>query len=137
MERETGVGDIAESGVKLDAHVSAELLLNVYTPHTPLHDGAVVIRGNRIVAAACILPLTERRASGRKVGTRHRAALGMSERSDAVVVVVSEETGAVSLASGGELIRDLSPTELRVRLDTLFDVNGKEGKFWRIRGAGR
>jgi len=97
----------------------------------------VVIRGNRIVAAACILPLTERRAPGRKVGTRHRAALGISERSDAVVVVVSEETGAVSLASGGELVRDLSTAELRGRLDTLFDVDGKEGKFWRIRGAGR
>jgi len=137
MERETGVGDVAESGVKLDAHVSAELLLNVFTPHTPLHDGAVVIRGNRIVAAACILPLTERRAPGRKVGTRHRAAVGISERSDAVVVVVSEETGAVSLASGGELVRDLSPAELRGRLDTLFDVNGRESKFWRIRGAGR
>ena len=123
--------------MKLDAHVSAELLLNVFTPHTPLHDGAVVIRGNRIVAAACILPLTERRASGRKVGTRHRAALGISERSDAVVVVVSEETGAISLASGGELARDLAPAELRGRLDMLFDVNGKEGKFWRIRGAGR
>ncbi len=137
LERETGVGDVAESGVKLDARVSGELLLNIFTPHTPLHDGAVVIRGNRIVAAACILPLTERRAGGRKVGTRHRAALGISERSDAAVVVVSEETGAISLASGGELVRDLSPTELRRRLDTLFDLDAKESKFWRIRGAGR
>lgn len=137
LERETGVGDVAESGVKLDARVSGELLLTIFAVHTPLHDGAVVIRGNRMVAAACVLPLSERHASGRKVGTRHRAALGMSERSDAVVVVVSEETGALSMACDGELVRDLSSAELRRRLDALFDTGGKESKFRRMRGARR
>ncbi len=137
LERETGVGDVAESGVKLDARVSGELLLTIFAVHTPLHDGAVVIRGNRMVAAACVLPLSERHASGRKVGTRHRAALGMSERSDAVVVVVSEETGALSMACDGELVRDLSSAELRRRLDALFDTGDKESKFRRMRGARR
>ncbi|MDD4838864.1 MAG: diadenylate cyclase CdaA, partial [Synergistaceae bacterium] len=137
LERETGVGDVAESGVKLDARVSGELLLTIFAVHTPLHDGAVVIRGNRMVAAACVLPLSERHASGRKVGTRHRAALGMSERSDAVVVVVSEETGALSMACNGELVRDLSSAELRRRLDALFDTGDKESKFRRMRGARR
>ena len=113
LERSTGTGDITESGVMLDAVVSAQLLINLFSPHTPLHDGAVVIRGNRILAAACVLPLSEAHASGMKLGTRHRAALGMSERTDAVMVVVSEETGGLSIACEGKLDRDLSPNELR------------------------
>lgn len=137
LERETGVGDVVESGVKLDARVSSELLLTVFAAHTPLHDGAVVIRGNRMAAAACVLPLSERHAFGRKLGTRHRAALGMSERSDAVIVVVSEETGAVSVACDGELARDLGSAGLRRQLESLFDTGGKEGKFRRIRGSQR
>ncbi|MEA4882697.1 MAG: diadenylate cyclase CdaA [Clostridia bacterium] len=135
LERETGVGDLLDTGISLDAQVSAELLMNIFTPNTPLHDGAVVIRGNRIVAAACLLPLSERQAYGKKLGTRHRAALGLSERTDAVAVVVSEETGAVSIASEGELVRGLAPGALQERLFEVFDVNHKETKFWKPKGA--
>jgi len=133
LERSTGAGDITESGVMLDAVVSAQLLINLFSPHTPLHDGAVVIRGNRILAAACVLPLSEAHASGMKLGTRHRAALGMSERTDAVMVVVSEETGGLSIACEGKLDRDLSPNELRERLRVLFGLDTHENKFWRPR----
>ena len=133
LERSTGTGDITESGVMLDAVVSAQLLINLFSPHTPLHDGAVVIRGNRILAAACVLPLSEAHASGMKLGTRHRAALGMSERTDAVMVVVSEETGGLSIACEGKLDRDLSPNELRERLRVLFGLDTHENKFWRPR----
>jgi diadenylate cyclase len=137
IERATGTGEITESGVKLDALVSAELLVNVFSPHTPLHDGAVVIRGNRILAAACVLPLSEAHSSGTKLGTRHRAALGMSERTDAVMVVVSEETGGISLASEGQLHRDLGHNEMRERLRVLFGLDSRERKFWRPRGRSR
>lgn len=136
LERETGAGDVTGSGVKMDAQVSAELLMNIFSPHTPLHDGAVVIGGNRILGAACVLPLSERHFAGRKLGTRHRAALGMSERTDAVVVVVSEETGAISIACGGELERDLGHGQIRDRLRTLFGLDEREPKFWRLRGRG-
>ncbi|HPZ12693.1 MAG TPA: diadenylate cyclase CdaA [Bacillota bacterium] len=137
LEGETGLEDIAASGVKLDSTVSAELLINVFTPNTPLHDGAVILRGNRILAAACILPLSDRHVTGRKLGTRHRAALGLSERTDAVAVVVSEETGAISLANDGEIVRGLRPEELRDRLESLFDHNTKDTVIRNLRSNGR
>jgi len=108
VERETGLEDIASSGVKVDSLVSAELLINIFSPNTPLHDGAAILRGNRVLAAACILPLSERHLPGRKLGTRHRAALGLSERTDAVAIVVSEETGTISLAYDGQIVRGLT-----------------------------
>ena len=136
LERATGTGEITDSGVKLDAIVSSELLINVFSPHTPLHDGAVVIRGSRIMAAACVLPLSEAQSAGTKLGTRHRAALGMSERTDAVMIVVSEETGAISIASEGRLYRDLGHNEIRERLRVLFGLDSRESKFWRPRRRG-
>ncbi|HEX6972573.1 MAG TPA: diadenylate cyclase CdaA, partial [Limnochordia bacterium] len=96
FERDIGLEEFIESGVRLDAAVSAELLLNLFSPTTPLHDGAVIVRGDRVAAAGCFLPLTENPHVTRNLGTRHRAALGISEQSDAVVVVVSEETGTIS-----------------------------------------
>lgn len=120
VERETGLGDIGETGIPIDAVVSEELLVNLFVPHTPLHDGAVIIRGDRVLAAGCFLPLTESRELGVQVGSRHRAALGVSEHSDAVAVVVSEETGAVSVAQGGKLIRQLDEDNLRKTLATML-----------------
>jgi diadenylate cyclase len=120
LERQTKIGDIIRTGVSLNADVSGELLVNIFVPNTPLHDGAVVIRGNRIIAAACFLPLTQNSDLNLELGTRHRAALGMSETSDAVVVVVSEETGKVSLALDGSLTRNLSPQALNKALVKLL-----------------
>lgn len=122
-ERHDPLGEILETGHELDSHVSAELLATLFQPGTPLHDGAVVIRGDRLAAAGCLLPLTERRGLG-NLGTRHRAALGLADRSDAVVVVVSEETGLVSLASAGELERGLGGEDLKGRLLELL-VGGR------------
>lgn len=116
LEREVGLEEFVESGVRLEAELSTELLLNVFTPNTPLHDGAVVLRGDRVVAAGCFLPLTDNPYLSSKLGTRHRAALGISEHSDAIVVVVSEETGTISLAKGGRLERGLDENSLRERL---------------------
>lgn len=115
IEREEGLDDVVGSGTPLDAEVSAELLSTIFHPGSALHDGAVMIRGDRIVAAGCVLPLTERPV-GSDVHTRHRAAIGVTERSDALAVVVSEETGAVSLSKGGHLIRGLKEDALRQRL---------------------
>lgn len=116
LERETGLTDIIETGTLVNAVVSAELLGTLFYPGSPLHDGAVVIRRDRVVAAGCTLPLSESREIGTTVHTRHKAALGMSEQSDALILVVSEETGIVSVAFGGKMVRGLRDDALRDRL---------------------
>ncbi|HBM80242.1 MAG: diadenylate cyclase CdaA [Clostridiales bacterium] len=113
IEQETGLNDYIETGVKLDALLTSQLLENIFVVNTPLHDGAVIIRNNRIVAAACFLPLTQNYDINRKLGTRHRAALGISENSDAIVIVVSEETGNISLAINGKLSRNYNSERLK------------------------
>jgi len=115
MERDVKLGDLEQTGTMVDASVSASLLLNIFEDKTPLHDGAVIVRNNRIAAASCILPLTETEI-GKELGTRHRAAVGASEVSDACAIVVSEESGKVSIAIGGKLYKGLSPEDLRTRL---------------------
>ncbi len=116
VEREVGLNDVIQTGRRMDSLVSADLLRTIFYPGTPLHDLATVIRGDRIVAAGCLLPLTERRDVRGMLGTRHRAALGLSETTDAVVIVVSEETGGISLAVDGRLYGNLTPDLLRQRL---------------------
>lgn len=120
LERETGLSDYIETGIKVDGIVSNEFLINIFIPNTPLHDGAIILRGNRIMAAGCLLPLTEDRTLKKELGTRHRAAIGISEQADAAVVVVSEETGIISLASAGRLVRDLDADLLKDKLRPLF-----------------
>ncbi len=118
IERETGLEEFIEQGVPVNGEVSAKLLLSIFTPRTPLHDNAVIIRGDKVVAASCVLPLSENALSYRDhaYGTRHRAALGLSEQTDAVVVVVSEETGGISVARDGKLMRNLDEEQLRKQL---------------------
>ncbi len=116
FEREMSLNDIIATGVKIDSNVSKELLENIFVVDTPLHDGAVIIKGGRIAAAAAILPLTSRDDLDREYGTRHRAALGLSEESDAIVIVVSEETGKVSLVIDGKIIRGLNEEILKNEL---------------------
>ncbi|MBQ4616752.1 MAG: diadenylate cyclase CdaA [Clostridia bacterium] len=120
FERETNLGDIINSGTLIDAGPSVELIGNVFFNKAPLHDGAMIIRDGRVHAAGCILPLTNRHHLSSSLGTRHRAAVGMSENSDALVVVVSEETSAISLALGGELTRDYTPKTLRIALENIM-----------------
>lgn len=125
IQREVGLMEYVESGKRLQAEISAELLSTIFAPYTPLHDGAVIIEGNNIVAAACILPLTQFPVYDAQIGTRHRAAIGLSEETDAVVVVVSEETGQISLAVGGRLEKNLSPEQLNERLQTLTQARAQ------------
>ncbi|WP_210367102.1 diadenylate cyclase CdaA [Bacillus sp. REN3] len=113
IERETGMSDYIETGIPLQSKISSELLINLFIPNTPLHDGAVVIQKNTVAAAACYLPLSESPFISKELGTRHRAALGISEVTDAITVVVSEETGSVSVTRNGELYRDLTGETLR------------------------
>ncbi|MCL6516908.1 diadenylate cyclase CdaA [Alicyclobacillus sp.] len=120
IERKTGLSEYAETGTQIEGLVSSELLINTFIPNTPLHDGAVVIRGNRVVSAGCFLPLTENRDLNRELGTRHRAAIGVTEQTDAVAVVVSEETGKVSLAVDGVLTRGLQEGDLHELLTSLL-----------------
>lgn len=120
MERHTKVGDIIRTGVNLDSLVSSSLLINLFIPNTPLHDGAVVLRDNRIMAGGCLLPLTQTQKLSAELGTRHRAAIGMSENSDAIVVVVSEETGKISIALDGDLTRNLTVESLRKAIKKLM-----------------
>lgn len=112
IELETGVGEYAETGIPINGELTNQLLTNIFTPNTPLHDGAVIIKENKIVAAACYLPLSESASISRELGTRHRAALGISEVTDALTIVVSEETGAISCAKNGELLRDIDEDRL-------------------------
>jgi diadenylate cyclase len=116
IEREVGLNDVVQTGRRMDAVVSADLLRTIFYPGTPLHDLATVVRGDRIVAAGCLLPLAERRDVRGLLGTRHRAALGLSETTDAVIAVVSEETGAISLAVDGRLYGNMAPDTLKQRL---------------------
>lgn len=120
VERETGLEDAAETGVMLHADLSAELLNSIFTPHAALHDGAVIVRGDQIVAAGVVLPLSETSVHRERFGTRHRAALGITEQTDAVAIVVSEESGAVSLVERGRILRDLDEERLRAALDALL-----------------
>jgi diadenylate cyclase len=113
IEREVPLDQYAESGSQMEAKVSADLLTTIFTPYSPLHDGAVVVRGDTIIAAGCILPLSQKPLADRALGTRHRAALGLTDESDALVVVVSEERATVSIAERGRLWRDLSTAEVR------------------------
>ena len=123
FERKTGLEDVIETGTRLNAEVSAPLLENIFEPNTPLHDGAVVIRDDQVIAAACILPLAEASGVSRELGTRHRAAIGISENTDAAVVVVSEETGIVSMARDGSLKRPLSTDELKAFLNDYYSIS--------------
>ena len=118
FERATGLAERIETGVPIDGLVSSGLLQNIFVKDTPLHDGAVIIRGNRVVAACCLLPLTENRNLSQELGTRHRAAIGMSEQSDAMILVVSEETGTISIARNGELMRYLTVDDVKEILRT-------------------
>ncbi|HEX5972952.1 MAG TPA: diadenylate cyclase CdaA [Gemmatimonadaceae bacterium] len=113
IEREVSLDPWVESGSPMEAKVSADLLATIFTPYSPLHDGAVIVRGDTIIAAGCILPLSQSVLADRSLGTRHRAALGLSDESDAMVVVVSEETATVSVANRGRLYRELTPQDLR------------------------
>lgn len=118
VERDTSLDAFAESGSRIEARVSADLLMTIFTPYSPLHDGAVIVRGDTIIAAGCILPLSQKQLTDRALGTRHRAALGLSDETDALVIVVSEERATVSIAQRGRLWRDLSPQQLRDALET-------------------
>lgn len=113
LERNTKIGDIVRTGCEIDSDISSELLINIFIPNTPLHDGAVIIRNNRIAAARCILPLTQNETLSREFGTRHRAALGLSEGSDAAVIVVSEETGKISFTLNGNMSRNYTEDTLK------------------------
>lgn len=120
VERKTGLSEYIETGTSLEANVSSELFINLFIPNTPLHDGAVIVRNRQIVAAGCFLPLTENRSLDKQLGTRHRAALGVTEQSDGVAVVVSEETGKVSIGVDGILHRGLDEAGLKDLLTTLL-----------------
>ena len=113
IEREIKIKDIADTGVEMNSEISPQLLVNLFVPKTPLHDGAVIIADNKIQAAACILPLADDKDIAKNLGTRHRAAIGISKETDAIAVVVSEETGKVSIAKDGTLIADVREDALR------------------------
>lgn len=132
LQRLDNLDELTQSGVQLNARVTPELLLQIFYPNTPLHDGGVIIAGPLVVAAACVLPLSAsgilNRSPERQMGLRHRAALGTSETSDAIAVVVSEETGAISIAHAGRMLRRLDPDRLENILNAFFRPNGKEHK---------
>ena len=120
IERETGLKDYLESGNTIDAAVSTQLLVSIFLPESPLHDGGVVIRNGRILSAGCVLPLTRNPYISKQLGTRHRAAIGLSEETDSVIIVVSEETQKISLVQHGAITTDLDENALRSRLDAIF-----------------
>jgi diadenylate cyclase len=134
LERKTGLNEVVDTGTKIDGFVSSDLLINIFIPNTPLHDGAVIIKDDRIKAAACFLPLTDNTAVSKELGTRHRAALGISERSDSLSIVVSEETGAISISENGTISRYLDSKTLRQILTDMYKPKVEKGSFlskWR------
>ena len=135
FERTTGLRHYAELGVGLDALVSPELLGSIFLPYSPLHDGAVFVQGNRVVAAGCFLPLSRNMQLGRELGTRHRAALGISEETDAAALVVSEETGRISVVAEGQIETPLDGETLRRRLGQLLGVGAPAGETETLLGG--
>jgi diadenylate cyclase len=134
FEREVGLEDYATTGVRINGEVSAEMLQSIFYPNSPLHDGAVIVRGNRILAAGCLLPLPEEGTVRERLGTRHRAALGLSLASDALVLVVSEETGNISVIEEGNISRNLDPDNLRRRVTVkVASSNGNGTSRFRFR----
>lgn len=130
VEQKTGLGDIINTGTPVDGLLSGALLENIFEPNTPLHDGAVIVRGSRVAAAGCFLPLSDDMNLARELGTRHRAALGVSTVSDSVTIVVSEETGAISLARDGKLVRYIDAKALHDILEQLFLQKNTAPFFW-------
>ncbi len=126
IERESRLTHYIESGIEIDAIVSAEILITVFMPNTPLHDGGIIISGDRVIGAGCLFPLTQNPQVSRTMGTRHRAALGLSEETDAVVIVVSEETGGISIATGGRFTNELQKEGLELLLNDLFSADRKK-----------
>lgn len=120
LEKDTGLGEYVDTGVEIDGLISVDFLMSIFYPNAPLHDGAVVIRGDRVVAAACLLPLTETLMTDQHMGTRHRAGVGITERTDAISIIVSEETGVISLANSGRIVRNLDESKLKKVLPALY-----------------
>src|SRR5258706_5798414 len=135
LERETGLEEIAESGVMIHGDLSADLLRTVFTPKSALHDGAVIIRGSAILAAGALLPLAETTVHMERFGTRHRAALGITEQTDAVVVVVSEENGQISLVQRARIVRNLNEAQLARQIRSLLQPGGEQGPIRRLGGV--
>ena len=135
IENNVPLGEYERTGITLDAQVSSQLLLNIFEHNTPLHDGAIIVRGNRVISATCYLPLSDNMTLSKELGTRHRAAVGISEVSDAMTVVVSEETGAISITQYSEIKRHVSAEVLREQLQTLQNktTEGKRFKLWKGR----
>lgn len=134
IERNTPLGEYMSTGIELDAAISSQLLVNIFEKNTPLHDGAVIIRNNRIVSATCYLPLTERKDLNKELGTRHRAGLGISEVSDSCTIIVSEETGRISVAYKGAMNRNMSENALRDFLEDLDNIDS-DMKLRRVKGV--
>lgn len=138
FERATGLNEYTESGIAMRSMVSSELLINIFIPNTPLHDGALIMQGNQIAAAACYLPLSENPFISKELGTRHRAAIGISEVADSVSVVVSEETGQVSLSINGQIVRDIKEesliSKLHQELSATSPLKEKSSAFWKRKG---
>lgn len=140
MEKDIILSEYERTGIIIDSAISSQLLINIFEHNTPLHDGAVIVRGDRIVAATCYLPLSDNMGLSKDLGTRHRAAVGISEVSDSLTVIVSEETGMISVAVGGKLLRNIDGDLLRRKLN---DFQGKPSEekpkkyFWRRKGGDR
>jgi diadenylate cyclase len=128
LSRQVGLKNVIETGTQIGAELSSSLILTIFTENTPLHDGAIIIRDDRIVAAGCFLPLSEQQDIKKSFGTRHRAALGLSEESDAVIIVVSEETGAISLAYEAKLVYDVTLEFALTKLTEIFEIREEEVK---------
>lgn len=133
IEKDMVLGEYERTGIPLDSIVSSQLLINIFEKNTPLHDGAVIVRGERIVSATCYLPLSDNMELDKGLGTRHRAAIGISEVSDSLTIIVSEETGAVSVAVGGEIMRGLDAEELKWRLMELADAGYGVSRWEKIK----
>ena len=133
LEKEIGLRNYIETGVAINAYLTNQLLSSIFTPHTPLHDGAVIIQGDKIAAAGCILPVVDDNIPGLILGTRHRAAIGITQETDALAVVVSEENGAISIGRGGKLVRNLEPIGLKESLKNIYLTGKRRSSFFKRR----
>jgi diadenylate cyclase len=134
IEMEDSLTEYIKTGINLNANISKELLINIFTPNVPLHDGALIIKGNRLEAASCYLPLSQSTNISKELGTRHRAAIGISEATDALTIIVSEETGSISITKNSKIYRGISIDELRNHLEIFLIIPDKVKPTSRLRG---